>query len=158
MCTTAAGIQALTTLVGAGEKISSYKNSKYKEKLKRNEAKLLENEGNYQKQEGIEQARLKKIEGIQEASRKKAQSAANGFDINSETNAQNIEDTILSANSQAENIKEDYLRSAQSYYEKAKTKLQSAQEEKIKRKNNLFKFSMQGLGSSTQASEEWYNI
>ena len=65
MCTTLTTLDGITNTIGSGssiyKKIENHNNSRAKEQIALDNAKFMQEETKYQKQLGIEEARLKKI-------------------------------------------------------------------------------------------------
>ena len=152
-------IPTITNMVTNGSKavsdtISTGQQSKYSAKIAETNAKIAINKAQQEQQAGIEKAREEKIKGIQNTNLVKAQSASNGFDINSATNLYNYEDTYKTSENSAKNIQDSYNSKAQEYFAQANSYL--SQENNILQNYNSNVLGT-ALGGTSKVTEAWKN-
>lgn len=114
------------------------------------------NEANYQRQQGIEESRKQKLEGQKQANEQKAQAGAMGFDVNSDTNIMNFQDTLDFADYEAQETKNKYDLISKQYLDKANDYLSSANINTSSYNSNLYSKAINYLGSTNRVAQNWY--
>ncbi len=135
---------------------SSAKNIEYQTQAAINNANLAKNEALRVSQQGIDEARKEKIQGMQEANKQLARNAASGLDATSQTSMYSYQDTIDSANSSADLLKNNYDWQASSYFERANRYLNQARDYQNSYNGLLFNTAMNALGTTKKVAENWY--
>lgn len=153
-------LKASEVAFGVGSSVfdlyNNSKNQEYRTQAAIANAKNSINEANYQRQQGIEESRKQKLEGQKQASEQMAQAGAMGFDVNSNTNIMNFQDTIDFANSEAQETKDKYDLISQQYLDKANEYLNDANISTSNYNSNLYSKAINYLGSTNKVAQGWY--
>ncbi len=114
------------------------------------------NESRYQQQKGIEEARKQKLEGKKQANEQIAKASAMGFDVNSDTNLMNFQDTLDYADSEAQETQKSYDLISKQYLDKANEYLNNANLDTSYYNANLYSKAINYLGSTNKVASNWY--
>lgn len=129
---------------------------KYRTQLAINNIQTAQNEALRQRQLGINESRLQKIQGINDASKNRAITSASGFEVDSQTNLYSYKDIIDTSNANAKNIKNNYELKADSYFNQANSYLTQAHEQQKAYNSSLFNSTLSSLGSFSKVASDWY--
>ena len=151
-------VVSATTAVIAGieTKNQQDRNSEYRKQVAINNIKNADKQAKAAAQEGIEYSRKERLSGIREKNKLISQSAASGFDLNSDTNLLNFDDPIKNSNMNAEYIQDQYKYKSDSYMEKANSYLDEYKNSESNYNSKQYLNALNRLNDTANISLKWF--
>lgn len=138
----------VTSVVYTTEYQSAKAQTEYNNQLLENEAKSLKKEAAEVRQEGIEEARRKKLNAILNIAEDKTDVAASNLSVNSLTALNLFDDEKLNADIEAQNVLNSAEKKSNAYLEKSNEYYRKAQLSSYNFKNRYKQKYFNSLGSS----------